>query len=91
MSMSISVGMAPTTGHKQQPYRSKKFTHFEAAFLVFSFLLTTVPDVHGIRDAVYATIFIMSSVVRLATTGFMSSVQVPLRKPCCISNIWRIK
>jgi hypothetical protein len=48
-------------------------------------------EAYWIREAAYATIFIMSSIVRLATTGFISSVHLPLRKPCCMSYIWRIR
>ena len=66
--------------------------HFGAACSEFCFLTSDFcSNVYGIWEAVYATIFIMSSVVKLATTGFISSVHVPLRKPCCMSNIWRIK
>ena len=35
--------------------------------------LSRAPNVYGVWDAVYATIFIMSSVVKLATTGFISA------------------
>ncbi len=41
------------------------------------------------RDAVYAAIASMSSLVRFATTGFIRSAQTPLRVPCCVSNNWR--
>jgi len=70
----------------------KKRSHVECLRVLRVLVMTAVYSaVYGIRDAVYATIFIMSSVVKLATTGFINSVQVPLRKPCCMSNICRIK
>jgi len=45
----------------------------------------------GMSDETYAAILTRSSFVRLATTGFISSVHSPRRAPACMSYIWRVR